>query len=544
MFNSIFSDVVKRFFFSYLLVTSLSFGLIAEVSAKPKGVRTIDGSENNKKNPEQGKANTQLLRLTTVDYGDQISTPSGSNRPSPREISNQLCNQEQSIPNDRNLTGLVWLWGQFLDHDIDLTTHADPIEEFPIPVPTGDIFFDPGSTGIQVIPLERSIFDTSTGTSTESPRQQLNTITSYIDGSNVYGSDDVRAAALRTFEGGKLKTSDDNLLPKNTEGLPNAGGPSPSLFLAGDIRANENIILTSMHTVFMREHNRLAEEIAAAKPKLNDEEIYQRARKQVIGLMQGITYNEFLPALFGDKPLKKYKGYKKKIDASIANVFSTAAYRFGHSTVNSVVMRLDNDGNVIPEGNLELADAFFRPDQIQDSDDIDFLLKGISSILMEEVDIFVVGDLRNFLFGPPGAGGLDLPSLNMQRGRDHGLPGYNEVRRNYGLAAATSFTDINSNTEIANKISEAYGGDIEKVDAWLGIIAEDHITGTSTGETMRTIVLDQFNRLRKGDRFWYENYLSKKKIKEVNNTTLADVIKRNTGLTTLQENVFFLNTNP
>src|SRR5262249_5003371 len=154
----------------------------------------------------------------------------------------------------------IYVWGQFLDHDMDLTIANTPLQPAPIPVPKGDPFFDPNSTGKQTMFFFRSKFDPATGTDHNNPRQQVNEITSFIDGSQVYGSDGVRASDLRTHVGGKLLTSAGNLLPFNTFGLPNQNqGPFPNdqLFVAGDVRSNENIQLTAIQTLFMREHNRL-----------------------------------------------------------------------------------------------------------------------------------------------------------------------------------------------------------------------------------------------------------------------------------------------
>ena len=179
----------------------------------------------------------------------------------------------------------------------------------------------------------------------------------------MYGSDAERAAALRTFEGGQLKTSEGDLLPFNEDGLPNAGGTSADLFLAGDVRANEQVGLTAMHTLWVREHNRIAEQLASEQPKASDEQLYQRARAIVIAEMQAITYNEFLPALLGEDAISEYRGYDHRVNPGITNVFSTAAYRFGHSMLSSELLRLDNDGTIADEGNLALQDAFFRPDR-------------------------------------------------------------------------------------------------------------------------------------------------------------------------------------
>ncbi len=324
----------------------------------------IDGVGNNLDNLDWGGTYEQLLRLVSVEYGDGISTPAGDERPSAREISNAIVAQDESIVNDRNLTDFVWLWGQFIDHDIDLTENIDPPESFNVEVPTGDPYFDPTASGDQEIEVNRSIYDETTGQSVSDPRQQLNEITAYLDGSVVYGSDETRAAALRTFEGGLLKTSEGDLLPFNEEGLPNAGGTSGSLFLAGDVRANENAALTSMHTLFVREHNRIAKELAQQDPSLSDEELYQYARAMVTAEIQAITFNEFLPALLGADAIPEYQGYDSNVNPGISNLFSTAAYRFGHSMLSSELLRVDKFGEVIDAGNLSLQQAFFAPGEV------------------------------------------------------------------------------------------------------------------------------------------------------------------------------------
>jgi hypothetical protein len=175
------------------------------------------------------------------------------------------------------MTDWVFQWGQFVDHDLDLTLLAEPVESFNISVPAGDPIFDAMNTGTQVMPFQRSKYDVATGTGVGNPREQINEITSYLDASMVYGSDATRATTLRTLSGGRLKTSAGNLMPLNTFGLPNGtGGPfDPTQFyLAGDVRSNEQVGLTAVHTLFVREHNRLADQIASANPTWTDELVY------------------------------------------------------------------------------------------------------------------------------------------------------------------------------------------------------------------------------------------------------------------------------
>ncbi|MEO1526373.1 MAG: peroxidase family protein [Planctomycetota bacterium] len=493
-------------------------------------VRTIDGTGNNVENPDFGSAHVELLRVGEADYAGGVSEPAGADRPSAREISNLLSAADpEGTANDRGLSAFVFMWGQFLDHDIDLS--EAPSEEsdqvsFDIQVPTGDPLFDPFGTGQVTIPLTRSEFAEGTGTSADSPAEQLNIITAWIDGSQVYGSDQETADALREFAGGRMLITDDGLLPTDEDGN----------LLAGDIRAAENIALTSMHALFVREHNRLADEIAAGNPELNDEEIYQQAREIVIAELQAITYNEFLPALLGDRAISDYDGYDATVDPGIANEFSTAAFRFGHSTLTDEIGFVGSDGLDVQEA-VSLADAFFNPSMLEETG-IDSVLKYGSSIVSQEIDLQVVDSLRNFLFGPPGAGGLDLVSLNIQRGRDHGLDDYNGTRVAYGLEAFESFEELTSDVELQQNLETLYG-DVNNIDLWVGLLAEDHARDGSLGELASTIIVDQFERLRDGDRFWYENTMDRGQVRMINRTSLADIIERNTNVTSLQDNVFF-----
>jgi hypothetical protein len=168
----------------------------------------------------------------------------------------------------------------------------------------------------------------------------------------------------------------------------------------------------------------------------------------------------------------------------------------------------------------------------------DPLLKYLATDNAQEIDTQLVNGLRDFLFGPPGAGGLDLASLNIQRGRDHGLPGYNAARVAYGLPAVTTFTQVTSDLVLNGKLAALYGtpGDM---DLWVGGLAEDHLPGSSVGATFQRILAEQFERTRDGDRYWYEFTFGGRQLDAIRATTLADIIRRNTTITKIQDNVFF-----
>jgi hypothetical protein len=507
----------------------ISFGTIDNAMGEPdcdplNPYRSINGTCNNIDNRPYGSAGTELIRQGDAHYNNTDGSTPIDTRPSPREISNVLANQTQSVLNKDHATDFIWQWGQFLDHDIDLTPSFEPHQYFNITIPSGDPFFDPFDFGNQTIPLARS--DYSGGSSGADPRQQINHITAFIDASNVYGSDIATANSLRG-ENGTLINSTGNLLP-----IDNFSG----FFMAGDVRANEQIGLTAMHTLFMREHNRLAEEIAEKHPDFNSTEIYETARKVVGAEMQVITYQEFLPKLLGPDSIPHYAGYNSTIDPGIRNEFSTASYRYGHSQLSSNLLIVNESGNT----DVPLREAFFNNTKFRESG-LEGILRGLAAQKAQEIDTLVVDDVRNFLFGPPGSGGFDLASLNIQRGRDHGLPDYNSARVAYGLEPVTSFDQISSKPETQQKLRDLYG-DVNNIDLWVGGLAEDHVPNAMVGETIQAVLTDQFTKLRDGDRFWYQNdqfFLENKEhMKQVEKTTLADVIKRNTSIEDIQHNVF------
>lgn len=491
----------------------------------PNEFRTIDGLNNNFANPLWGAASINMMRMMSADYPlSSGEIPARMDGPSPRAVSNAVCDSPGDIPNAINASDFLWQWGQFVDHDIDETPVSNVALD--IPVPMGDPWFDPMNTGTQVIGMNRSAF----AMDGSGERQQLNEITSFIDGSNVYGADAPRAAALRTNDGtGRLVTSPGNFLPFNTAGFDNAPtGADPTLFLAGDVRANEQVALTAMHTLFMREHNYWAGVFAEQFPLADGDELYGRARAIVGAEIQAITFNEFLPVFLGENAFGPYAGYNPTMRPDISNEFASAAYRVGHTMLSSTLKRLDATDQEAAEGHLPLQQGFFVPAQILDND-IDSVLRGLASNPSQKIDTYVVDDVRNFLFGAPGSGGFDLASLNIQRGRDHGLPDYNATRQAFGLPAMTSLDQISDDPAIDAGLASVYST-IDEVDPWVGLLAEPAVDGSMVGETLQVILVDQFTRLRSGDRFWYEAYLPADLVNMVNQQTLSTIIKRNTGV--------------
>jgi hypothetical protein len=532
-------------------------------------VESVNGTENNLANTLWGSAGADLIRLAAAAYSDGISAPSLVTDASARAISNILNNQaDPAKPStdiatiDQNsLSDFGYSFGQFIDHDLDNSPNGTTA--ISIPVAAGD------PIGPNALSLSRSVTDPATGTSTSNPAQQTNAVTSYLDLSQVYGSSQIVADALRTFQGGLLKTSPGNMLPyDNTTYFTSAqitalnmandahAVPQSQLFATGDVRGNENLELTTLETLFVRNHNAIATVLQKDHPAWTDEQLYQEARKLNIAEYQTIIYTGWIPAVLGPSALPSYTGYNASVNASISNEFSTVAFRFGHSIVSGSIARVNNDSTSIVDvsstgSNISLAQDFFDPNLLNPtglvdprtghtSTDIGPVLKGEADGVANANDLMAISDIRNLLFGNGGSGGQDLMALDIERARDHGIADYNTLRVDLGLPAVTSFSQITSDVKVQQQLEAAYPGGVNTIDAFEGGLAEDHVAGSDLGPLFQAIIADQFTRLRNGDRFFYlnESFNAEELGIMGQGNTLTKVIEANTNITNLQSDIF------
>ena len=347
--------------------------------------RSHSGRCNNLRAPEEGASNTAQRRLLPSLYQDGVSWPrrrsvvEGSPLPSARLVSQRL-HQEVNIEEQYSL--MLMQWGQFLDHDLVMVPTSQPgcadCEEgeakswcFPIPVPAEDDFYR-GAGAPSCLPFTRSL----AGQQQLGPRQQLNLLTAYIDGSMLYGSEDSRNQRLR--QGHLLRSSQvaqSALLPLESD-IADCRAASGHCFLAGDERANEQPGLTALHTLMMRQHNYIAEQLNTINPHWSLEQVYQETRRVVIAIIQHITYNEFLPRVLGPQISRRFSleleelGYSSQYDstcsAGIFNEFSAAAFRFGHSMIQPVLhLRTEREMVARAGGRkISLRKHFHNPDLI------------------------------------------------------------------------------------------------------------------------------------------------------------------------------------
>ena len=471
--------------------------------------RPIDGANVDVLNPSENAAGAEFIRLGSAHFvGDDGLRFADLN---PRMISNVVVGQgDPTIPMPENFSGMMYAWGQFLDHDLDLAPQ-DGKRAIDIEVPDGDPVFRDGAS----IPLTRTVVDENSGLA-------INSVTGWLDGSQVYGSTAAVAASLRGSGG--------HLLVENNS-LPVVNGQ----FLAGDVRAAENPSLTALQVLFVREHNSQVDRLHDAHPNWGEDKLYEEARAIVTAELANITYTEFLPKLVGDR-IDPYTGYKPKVDATISEEFAGAAFRFGHSIVSGDTERIDNDGNVAGRAEIPLREAFFMtPDEFNADGGADGFLRHLAAEASQTMDVRIVEDLRNFLSDPPD--GMDLAAINIQRGRDLGLGTLNETRKDLGLKPYTTFEQITNDAATVEAMKTAFGTP-DNVDLWTGGLAEQHAGGSLLGPTFTTIIADQFERLRDGDPYYFENALDPTDVRMVKNTTLSDIITRNTDATDMQADVF------
>uniref|UniRef100_A0A673VJC2 Peroxidasin like n=1 Tax=Suricata suricatta TaxID=37032 RepID=A0A673VJC2_SURSU len=287
------------------------------------------------------------------------------------------------------------------------------------------------------------------------------------------------------------------------------GGPC---FLAGDHRANQQVALTALHTLWFREHNRVATALAALNPHWDGDTLYHEARKVVGAQLQHITYSHWLPKILGDpgmRMLGRYRGYDPDVNAGIANSFATAAFKFGHTFISPVLQRLNDTFGEIPQGHLPLHKAFFAPSRIIEEGGIDPLLRGLfgAAARLRVPSPPPSLEPTEQLFRSARSVALDLAATNIQRGRDHGLPPYADFRVFCNLSSVESFEDLQNEIKdagIRQKLEKLYGSP-GSIDLWPALMVEDLIPGTRVGPTLMCLFVTQFQRLRDGDRFWYEN---------------------------------------
>uniref|UniRef100_A0A8C6A778 Thyroid peroxidase n=1 Tax=Marmota marmota marmota TaxID=9994 RepID=A0A8C6A778_MARMA len=563
--------------------------------------RLITGACNNRDHPRWGAANTALARWLPPVYEDGFSQPRGWNPgflhhgfplPPVREVTRQVIQvSNEAVTEDDQYSDFLTVWGQYIDHDIALTPQSTSSTAswggancqltcesrgpcFPIQLS----FNTSLAAGTACLPFYRSSAACGTGEqgalfsnlSMANPRQQMNALTSFLDASTVYGSSPSAEKQLRNWTSamGLLRVNTRHqdagraYLPFVPQRAPAACAPAPGAsgaarapcFLAGDGRASEVPALAALHTLWLREHNRLAVELKALNAHWSADTVYQEARKVVGALHQIITLRDYVPRILGPEAFRQYvgpyEGYDPTMNPTVSNIFSTAAFRFGHAAVHPLVRRLDagfQEQASLPR--LPLRDAFFSPWRLIQEGGLDPIVRGLLArpAKLQVQDQLMNEDLTERLFVLAQPGALDLASLNLQRGRDHGLP-YNRWREFCGLPQLETAADLSraiANRSVVRKLMDLYKHP-DNIDVWLGGLLEDFLPRARTGPLFACIIGRQMKALRDGDRFWWENsaVFTEAQRRELVKHSLPRVLCDNTGLTSVPVDAFRTGTFP
>uniref|UniRef100_A0A8B9T2T4 NAD(P)H oxidase (H2O2-forming) n=1 Tax=Anas platyrhynchos TaxID=8839 RepID=A0A8B9T2T4_ANAPL len=519
-------------------------------------VQRYDGWYNNLLHHGRGSVGARLLRLLPANYADGVyQALQEPHVPNARQLSNVVARGPSGLPSGRNTTVLAVFFGFHVLSEILATEKPGcPAEFLNIRIPSGDLVFDPKGTGAVVLPFQRIHWALETGQSPNSPREQTNEVTGWLDGSSIYGPSHSWSDALRSFSGGQLAAGPSGQLPKETDGRvpmwkaldPSTGQGGPrGIYDLGNAWGNENRFLQAESIAWFRYHNHLATELAQAQPSWSDEDIFQHTRKKVIATFQSIVLYEWLPALLG-RAVPEYTGYQQHMDPSLSPEFVAAAELFLATMVPPGVykrgcLRLGSGLGMVPAwpqlGNIPGHGLCSTGVQ---AEDVDGLLLGMSSQIAEREDNILVEDLQDYWYGPLKYSRTDFMASWLQRGRDLGLPTYNQARERFGLQPLQDWMDLapHLEQEVLKNVADLYANNTARLEMLPGGMLE------AESPLFSAIILDQFVRLRDGDRFWFENtkngLFTEAEAREIRNTTFRDVLAAVTSgnLTDFQSNVF------
>ena len=566
---------------------------------KFRQLRSVDGSCNNEEQPLWGMASTPQQRILDPDYSQPGSLPrvatDGRPLPSARLVTTTAF-VEGDTPNRNQISTLFMQMAQFIDHDITHTPATAPEEEcckkdrrgrtwlypndrelfalhpecFPIQIPRNDTYWGPkGRTCMQFSRSDPSPAIPKCSSSAD--REPANAITHWLDASNVYGSTEEETLQVRDTQdrfaflkasrsgglGGKAH------LPKcarefGKDDIEACGEvceeeENRKCVFAGDFRVNEQPGLSTMHTLWVREHNRVAAELIKINPQWSLERVFQEARRIIIATWQNIIYNEWLPILLGQTymdsfslfPLKPGQGYADDYDSSIdprINAeFSGAAFRFGHSMVPGLIQVMKPSRRNVQK--MRLKDVFFDPSQLVDDGFIDGIMLGMALTAAPAWDPEFSEDLMNHLFEERDSdgSGMDLATLNIQRGRDLGLQGYNKYRKlcasgRYG--GVQRFEDLTRDgymsTQTVRKLSALYR-DVDDIDLFVGGTLENPHSKALLGPTFLCLIGDQFARFKIADRFESSEFINLKNNVPTCLLLMSSLFLEDANLTKLEE---------
>jgi Animal haem peroxidase len=503
--------------------------------------RTSDGSYNDLEQPAMGMAGSRLGRNTPLA---EIPDPTANLlNPSPREVSRRLMTRKEFIP-ATSLNVLAAAWIQFQNHD--WFSHGDnqPDRHIDISLAADDDW----PPEHRPIAIKETAHD-NTRTNTTPPKTFVNHVTQWWDGSQIYGSTAEKVDRLRSHHKGKMTIGEDGLLPLD-----------PALGI-DDTGFNDNwwIGLSLLHTLFVKEHNYICDELHRRNPEWNDQELFDHARLIVAALTAKIHTVEWTPGILSHPAVQVAmsanwwgllgQGIKKAIgrvsdNESISGIVGSptdqhgapyamteefvSVYRLHPLIPDDLTIHAVSDNRVLLETNFfdvsgkrtrglfdhaEVADVFY-------------------SLGIAHPGALCLNNYPRFLQQLQRDNGevFDLAMIDILRDRERGVPRYNQFREMIGKERVKSFAEITSNQTWAKEMADLYQNDLEKVDLMVGLFAEDLPEGFGFSDTAFRVFILMASRRLKSDRFYTKDYraeiYTQFGLDWIDRTTMSDLLKR------------------
>jgi hypothetical protein len=503
--------------------------------------RTLDGTLNDPAIPLMGSVGTRFGRNVPLDQ--TVREPEQELLdPNPRTISRELLTRERFLP-ATTLNVLAAAWIQFEVHD--WFSHGKNEEQRPWELALGDD--DDWPERPMTIPRTRR-----DPTSDEDPRTPDTFVTAdshWWDGSQIYGSDERFAAAVRAGEDGKLRIDADGLPPRDLEELADLTGVAGNFWVG----------LALLHTLFMLEHNVICDRLRRAYPGWSDDRIYDKARLINAALMAKIHTTEWTPAIIAH-PTTRY-AMRATWSGIVGARLGRRLGHLGSGELLSGIPGSKTDHHTAPYSLTEEFVAVYRmhpllPDEFQfrslAGDELleerTFSELGALDARRRLEELGVANALYSFGIAHPGALSLhnyprflqhlerpdgtrlDLAATDLLRIRERGVPRYNQFRRLFRLRPAESFEELTEDPDEAERIRRAYGGEIERVDLMVGLYAEPKPRGFGFSDTAFRVFILMASRRLKSDRFFTDDYTAQMYTPEgldwINDSTMGSVLLR------------------
>jgi hypothetical protein len=479
--------------------------------------RTFDGTYNDLDDPLMGSAGSRFGRNLPPEHTYPEQPPRLLD-PNPRLVSRELLTRREFIP-ATTLNLLAASWIQFEVHDWVFHGHTEVESPWEVECADDDPWFE------HPMRIERTRRDPSPDAN-GGPATWVNTETHWWDGSQVYGETDEDVRALRTGESGKIRIDAHGLVPEELEHHLDYS-VVPGAFWVG---------LSILHSLFMREHNAIADHLHARHPELSDDDLFDRSRLVLSALIAKIHTVEWTTAIIA---------HPTTVRALNTNWWGVLGERFdkrfGRLTQNEVIRGLvgaPTQHHGVPYSLTEEFVSVYRMHPLI-PDDYTFRSARTDEVLQERTfrelgalelrrrfDELEMGDvfysfgiahpgalsLHNYPrclqeFRRPDGAVLDLASTDVLRVRERGVPRYNQFRRLFHMKPVESFEELTGgDRETAAELSRVYGGDLESVDLMIGLFAEPKPRGFGFSDTAFRVFVLMASRRLEADRFFTRDY--------------------------------------